>query len=87
MEVKVIEHEIYTEMKLFMHASGLKKIRGHKLKDTDIHLCKQYSKDYCNKKTCEWTLPFRCPMHYRCGCQEQVILITGDDYKQLEHTN
>ena len=24
-EAKVIEHEIYTEMKLFMHASGLKK--------------------------------------------------------------
>ena len=40
----VIEHEIYTEMKLFMHASGLKKTPGHKAKETDIHLWKQYSK-------------------------------------------
>ena len=29
LEAKVIEHEIYTEMKLFMHASGLKKTPGH----------------------------------------------------------
>ena len=28
-EAKVIEHEIYTEMKHYMHASGLKKTPGH----------------------------------------------------------
>ena len=81
-EAKVIEHEIYTEMKLFMHASGLKKTPGHKQKDTDIHIWKQYSKEYYNKRTCEWTRPFRCPMN--CGCQAQVKLITREDYKRLE---
>ena len=65
LEDKVIEHEIYTGMKLFMHASGLKKTPRHKQKDTDIDLWKQYSKEYYNKRTCEWTRPFRCPMHYR----------------------
>ena len=71
-------------MKLFMHASGLKKTPGHRAKETDIHLWKQYSKEYYNKKTDEWIRPFRCPMNYRCGCQAQVKLITGEDYKRLE---
>ena len=55
LEDKVIEHEIYTEMKLFIHASGLKKTPGHKPKDTDsdFHLWKQYSKEYYNKRTGE----------------------------------
>ena len=64
LEDKQIEHEIYTEMKLFMHASGLKKTPGHKQKDTDIHLWKQYSKEYYNKKADEWIRPFRCPLNY-----------------------
>ena len=38
LEEAKIQHEIYTEMKKFMHASGLKKTRGHKQKETDIHL-------------------------------------------------
>ncbi len=33
-----IQHEIYTEMKKYMHASGLKKTPGHKTKETDMHL-------------------------------------------------
>ena len=84
LEGKQIEHEIYTEMKLFMHASGLKKTPGHRQKDTDIHLWKQDSKEYYNKRTGEWTRPFRCPMNYRCGCQALVKLITREDYKRLE---
>ena len=83
-EAKVIEHEIYTEMKLFMHASGLKKTPGHRAKDTDIRLWKQYSKEYYNKRADVWIRPFRCPLNYRCGCQAQVKLITGDNYKRLE---
>ena len=83
-EDKVIDHEIYTEMKQFMHASGLKKSPGHRAKERDIHLWKQYSKEYCNKKTYEWIRLFRCPMNYRCECQAQVKLITGEDYKRLE---
>ena len=38
-----IQHEIYTEMKKYMHASSLKRTPGHKTKETDIHLWKQYS--------------------------------------------
>ena len=49
LEDKQIEHEIYTKMKLFMQASGLKKTPRHRQKDTDIHLWKQYSKEYYNK--------------------------------------
>ena len=64
LEEKVIEHKIYTKMKLFMHASGLSKTPGHRQKDTDIHLWEQYSKEYYNKRTSEWTRPFRCPMNY-----------------------
>ncbi len=62
MEEAKIQHDIYTEMKKLMHASGLKKTTGHKPKDTDIHLWKQYSKAYHNNKTCDWTRPFdvRC---------------------------
>ena len=37
-EAKVIDHEIYTEMKLYMHASCLEKTPGHLAKPTDIHL-------------------------------------------------
>ena len=44
------QHEIYTEMKKLMHASGLKKTPGHKQKETDIHLWKQYSKAYRNDR-------------------------------------
>ncbi len=36
-------------MKKYMHASGLKKTPGHKTKETDIHLWKQYSNEYQNK--------------------------------------
>ena len=79
-----IQHQIYTEMKKFIYASGLKNTPGHKAKDTDIHLWKQYSKDCHNKKTNEWTRPFRCPLHYQCGCQAQVKLITGQDCNRLE---
>ena len=43
-------------MKLFMHASGVKKTPGHKQKDTDIHLWKQYSKEYYNKRTGDTTI-------------------------------
>ena len=81
-----IEYEIYTEMKKFIHASGLKKTARHKAKETDIHLWKQYSKEYHNKRTNEWTRSFRCPMNYRCGCQAQVKPITGPDYKRLKFT-
>ncbi len=59
MEDTKIQHEIYTEMKKFMHASGLKKTPGHKPKETDIHLWKQYSKAYRNNRTGDWTRPFR----------------------------
>ena len=72
-------------MKKFMHVSGLKKTPGHNAKETDIHLRKQYSKEYHNKRSNEWTRPFRYPMHYRCGCQAQVKLITGPDYKRLQY--
>ena len=41
LEPNEIEHQIYTEMKNYMHASGLKKTPGHRPKDTDIHLWKQ----------------------------------------------
>ncbi len=51
-------------MKKYMHASGLRKTPGHKTKETDIHLWKQYSKEYLNKRPSKWTSPFRCPMHY-----------------------
>ncbi len=71
-----IEHEIYTEMKKYMHVNGLKKTPGHKPKETDIHLWKQHSKECQNKRTGEWIRPFRCPMHYRCDCHAQVKLIT-----------
>ena len=54
------------------------------LEDAGIHLWKQYSKEYHDKRTDEWTRPFRCVMHYRCGCQAQVKLITEPDYKRLE---
>ena len=57
-----IEHEIYTKMKRIMHASNLKKSPRHKAKETDIHLWKQYSKEYHNKRSDKWTRPFRCPM-------------------------
>ena len=53
-----IQHQIYTEMKKFMHASVLKKTARHKAKDTYIHFWKQYSKEYHNKRTEEWTRPF-----------------------------
>ena len=79
------QHEIYTEMKKFMHASGLKKTPGHKPKETDIHLWKQYSKAYRNNRTGDWTRPFRCPLRNRCGCQAQVKLITGDNFIRLEY--
>jgi len=79
-----IQHEIYTEMKKFMHASGLKKTPGHKPKETDIHLWKQYSKAYRNNRTGDWTRPFRCPLRNRCGCQAQVKHITGDNFIRLE---
>ncbi len=79
-----INHEIYTEMKKYMHASGLKKTPGHKTKETDMYLWKQYSKEYQHKRTGEWIRPFRCPMHYRCDCHAQVKLITGPGYKRLE---
>ena len=68
LEDKVIDHEIYTEMKHFMHASCLKKTPRHRAKETDIRLWKQYSKEYYNKKTDAWIRPFRCPMNYRCEC-------------------
>jgi hypothetical protein len=55
-----IQHEIYPEMKKFMHPSGLKKTPGNKLKATDIHIWKQYSKAYSNNKACELTRPFQC---------------------------
>ena len=71
-------------MKLLLHASGLKKTPGHRAKETDIHLWKQHSKEYYNKKANEWIRPFRCPLNYRCGCQAQVKFITGDDYKRLK---
>ena len=83
LEDREIDHQIYTEMKNYMHASGLNKTPGHK--EPDIHLWKQYSKEYYNKKADERIRPFRCPMHYRCGCQAQVKLITGEDYKWLEN--
>jgi hypothetical protein len=79
-----IQHEVYTEMKKFMHVSGLKKTPCHKQKETDIHLWKQYSKAYRNYKTCDWTRPFQCPLHNRCGCQAQVKLITCDNFIWLE---
>ncbi len=71
-------------MKKYMHASGLNKTPGHKTKEPDIHLWKQYSKEYLNKRTGEWIKPFRCPMHYRCDCHAQVKLITRPDYIWLE---
>ncbi len=71
-----IRHEIYTKVKKYMHASGLKKTPGNKTKETDKHLWKQCSKEYQNKRTCQWIRPFRCPMHYRCDCHAQVKLIT-----------
>jgi hypothetical protein len=37
------------------HASGLKKTPSHKPKETDIHLWKQYSKEYRNTRTSVWT--------------------------------
>ena len=49
LEDREIEHQIYIEMKNYMHASGLKKTPGHKQKDTDIHLWKQCTKAYYNK--------------------------------------
>ena len=58
LEDEEIRHEIYTEMKKFMHASGLKKTPGHKPKETNIHLWKQYSKAYRNNRTRDWTRPF-----------------------------
>ena len=76
LEPKEIEHQIYTEMKNYMHASGLKKTPGHKQKDTDIHLWKQCTKEYYNKTDAQWVRVFRCPMHYRFGCEAQVRLIT-----------
>ncbi len=86
LEDEEIRHEIYTEMKKFMHASGLKKTPGHKPNETDIHLWKHYHdlKEYRNIRIGDWTLPFRCPLRNRCGCQAQVKLITGDNFIRLE---
>jgi hypothetical protein len=67
-----------------MHAGGLKKTLGHKTKETDIYLWKQYSQEYQNKRTGKWNRPFRWPMHYRCDCHAQVKLITGQEYIRLE---
>ena len=61
-EDREIEHQIYTEMKNYMHASGLKKTPGHRPKPTDIHPWNQYTKEYYNKRTDEWVRSFRCPM-------------------------
>ena len=49
LEDREIDHRIYTEMKNYMHASGLKKTPGHKPKATDIHLWKQCTREYYNK--------------------------------------
>ena len=84
LEPKEIEYQIYTEMKNYMHASGLKKTPGHRPKDTDIHLWKQCTKEYYNKTDAQWVRVFRCPMHYRFGCEAQVRLITGENFKRLE---
>jgi hypothetical protein len=45
-----IQHEVYTKMKKYVHASCLKKTPGHKTKEMNIHLWKQYSKQYYNKE-------------------------------------
>ena len=50
-----IKHQNYAEMKNILHASGLKKTPGNKPKETYIHLWKQYSKEYHNKRNNEWT--------------------------------
>ena len=85
LEEAEIQHEIYTEIKKFMHASGLKKkTPGRKPKETDIHLWKQYSKAYRTNRTGDWMLPFLCPLSNRCGCQAQVKHITGDNFIRLE---
>ena len=84
LEDREIEHQIYTEMKEYMHASGLKKTPGHRPKETDIHLWKQYTKAYYNKRTNEWVRSFRCPMHCRFFCDAPVRLNTGYNYKRLE---
>jgi hypothetical protein len=86
LEETEIQHEIYSEMKKFMHASGLKKTPSHKPKETDNHFWKQYSKAYRNNKTGDWTRPFRYPLRNRCGlaCQAQVKLITDDNFIRLE---
>ena len=84
LEPKEIEYQIYTEMKNYMHASGLKKTPGHRPKVTDIHLWKQCTKEYYNKTDAQWVRVFRCPMHYRFGCEAQVRLITGENFKRLE---
>ena len=76
LEDREIEHQIYNEMKNYMHASGLKKTPGHKQKDTYIHLWKQYTKEYYNTRDETWVRSLRCPMHYRFGCEAQVRLIT-----------
>ncbi len=69
-------------MKKYMHASGLKKTPRHKPKKTDTHLWKQYSKEYLNKRTAEWTSPFRCQMDYQYGCNSNHR--TGLQDKRLE---
>ena len=58
-----ILHQTYTEMEKFMHASGIKMTPGHNAKENDIPLWKQYSKECHNKRSDEWTRPFRCPMY------------------------
>ena len=82
MEEEDIEDEMFTLARDFMSASLLRKLPGHKSKETDHYLWKQY-RCYTTRKGVQIRL-LRCPMRHRCGCKAGIRIMEGTGFKQLD---
>ena len=82
MEEEDIENEMFGLARDYMSASLLRKLPGHKSKETDYHLWKEFRR-YTTKKGAQNRI-FRCPMRHRCGCKAGIWISEGTGWKQLD---
>ena len=78
-----IDRQLFEHARHLMHLSGLKKLPGHKGKDSDLALWKKWTQ-HTSRKTGVTYILYRCPLHYRCNCKCSIRVVIGQDFKELQ---
>jgi hypothetical protein len=83
MDEEDFENQLFEKARELMQLSGPKKLLGHKVLSTDLHLWKKAGRDHTTREGITYTI-YRCPMRHRCDCKCTIRVGRGDGTLTLE---